>query len=53
VISAGNVRAKVIPIVTIVEAKHEDIEGGLPVCVAELYAAYLLNGKGRAPCTAA
>jgi hypothetical protein len=45
VISAGNVRAKVIPIVAIVEAKHEDIEGGLPVCLAELYAAHLVNGK--------
>jgi hypothetical protein len=42
VLSAGTTK-KVVPIVTIVEAKKEDIDGGLPQCAAELYAAYLLD----------
>lgn len=39
---------KVLPIITIVEAKKEDMDGGLPQCAAELYAAYLLN-VGKLP----
>lgn len=44
VISAG-ITTKVIPIVTIIEAKKDDIDSGLPQCVAELYASFLLNGQ--------
>ncbi len=34
---------KVLPIISIVEAKRDDMDAGLPQCAAELYAAYLLN----------
>jgi hypothetical protein len=42
VLSAGTT-TKVVPIVTVVEAKKEDMDGGLPQCAAELYASYLLD----------
>jgi hypothetical protein len=33
------------PIITIVEAKNENIKGGLAQCIAEMYAAMLFNEK--------
>ena len=33
------------PIITIVEAKNENIKGGLAQCIAEMYAAMLFNKK--------
>jgi hypothetical protein len=42
VISAGS-RTRIVPIVSVVEAKKDDIDAGLPQCAAELYAAYLLD----------
>jgi hypothetical protein len=33
------------PIITIVEAKNENISGGLGQCIAEMFAAYLFNEK--------
>ena len=33
------------PIITIVEAKNENIKGGLAQCIAEMYAAMLFNAK--------
>ena len=42
VISAGSLN-KIVPLVTIVEAKKDDVDPGLPQCAAELYAAYLLD----------
>jgi hypothetical protein len=44
IISGGNVLSKIVPILAIIEAKKDDIEAGIPQCIAELYAAYLLNG---------
>lgn len=40
---SGSGTHQVVPIAAIIEAKREDIEAGLPQCVAELYVAYLLN----------
>ncbi|MFO0757421.1 MAG: hypothetical protein U0359_13070 [Byssovorax sp.] len=42
ILSAGP-SYEVVPIVSIVEAKQENIETGLAPCAAELYAAHLLN----------
>jgi hypothetical protein len=42
VISAGAPN-KIVPLVSIVEAKKDDVDAGLPQCAAELYAAYLLD----------
>jgi hypothetical protein len=42
ILSAGTT-TKVVPIVAVVEAKKEDMDGGLPQCAAEIYAAYLLD----------
>lgn len=42
---SGSTTYKIIPIVAIVEAKKDDIDAGLPQCVAELYASYLLNDR--------
>ena len=42
ILSAGTT-TKVVPIVAVVEAKKEDMDGGLPQCAAELYASYLLD----------
>jgi hypothetical protein len=33
------------PIITVVEAKNENISGGLGQCIAEMFAAYLFNEK--------
>lgn len=44
-IISGSTTHKFIPIISIVEAKREDIDAGIPQCVAELYASYLLNGR--------
>lgn len=44
-IISGSTTHKLLPIVAIVEAKHDNIEDALPQCVAELYAAFLLNGS--------
>ncbi len=33
------------PIITIVEAKHEDLTQGMPQCLAEMHAAFLFNEK--------
>jgi hypothetical protein len=42
-ILSASMSSRVVPIAAIVEAKKDDTEPGLPQCVAELYAAYLLN----------
>lgn len=42
---SGGATHKIVPILTIIEAKRDDIEGGLPQCAAELYMAYQLNGQ--------
>lgn len=42
---SGSTTSKLVPIVSIVEAKKDDIDAGLPQCAAELYAAYLMNGE--------
>ena len=43
------------PVVAIVEAKHEDLNAGIPQCLAAMYAARLFNekrGKSLVPSTA-
>lgn len=42
---SGSLTPRLVPIVTIVEAKKDDTEPGLPQCIAELYASYLINGN--------
>jgi hypothetical protein len=42
---SGSLTPRLVPIVAIVEAKKDDTEPGLPQCVAELYASYLINGN--------
>src|SRR5262249_47967816 len=42
---SGRLTPRLVPIVTIVEAKKDDTEPGLPQCIAELYASYLINGN--------
>jgi hypothetical protein len=37
------------PVVTVVEAKHEDLTAGIPQCIAEMYAARLFNEKREKP----
>jgi hypothetical protein len=37
------------PVVTIVEAKREDLTGGIPQCIAEMYAAQQFNEQRSAP----
>ena len=44
-IISGSTTHKFIPIISIVEAKKDDIDVGMPQCAAELYASYLLNGE--------
>lgn len=44
-IISGSTTHKLLPIVAVIEAKKDDIEAALPQCVAELYAAFLLNGN--------
>ena len=41
---SGSTTHKLIPLASIVVAKREDIDAGMPQCVAELYAAYLRHG---------
>jgi hypothetical protein len=43
---SGSLTPRLVPIVAIVEAKKDDTEPGLPQCIAELYASYLIN-SGR------
>ncbi|MFO0761888.1 MAG: hypothetical protein U0359_35935, partial [Byssovorax sp.] len=43
-IISGSTTHKLLPLMVIIEAKKEDVDAALPQCVAELYAAYLLNG---------
>ncbi len=44
IISASNKQIMVTaPIITIVEAKNENIKSGIPQCIAEMYAAQLFN----------
>lgn len=43
IISAAAAINKVLPILAIVEAKKDDMDTAMPQCVAEMYAAYLLN----------
>jgi hypothetical protein len=42
-IISGSLTPRLVPIVAIVEAKKDDTEPGLPQCIAELYASYLIN----------
>jgi hypothetical protein len=44
-ILSGSFTRRLVPLVTIVEAKKDDTETGLPTCITELYAAYLLNQR--------
>ena len=37
------------PVFCIVEAKNENLEGGVPQCVAELYAAQIFNNRAGKP----
>ena len=39
-----------MPVVTVVEAKNENIVSGLGQCIAEMYAAQLYNKKGNCDC---
>ncbi|KOR33514.1 hypothetical protein TI05_00565 [Achromatium sp. WMS3] len=46
IISASNKQIMVTaPIITIVEAKNENIKSGIPQCIAEMYAAQLFNSR--------
>jgi hypothetical protein len=42
---SGSRTPRLVPIAAIVEAKKDDTEPGLPQCIAELYASYLVNGN--------
>jgi hypothetical protein len=44
-ILSGSMTRRVVPLVAIVEAKKDDTETGLPTCITELYAAYLINQR--------
>ncbi len=37
------------PVLTVVEAKREDITAGIPQCIAEMYAAMLFNARDGEP----
>ena len=37
------------PVLTVVEAKHEDITAGIPQCIAEMYAAMIFNARDGEP----
>jgi hypothetical protein len=39
------------PVVAIVEAKHEDLNAGIPQCLAAMYAAQLFNARQNNPTT--
>ena len=44
-ILSGSLTRRVLPLAIIVQANWDDTATGLPTCIAELYAAYLLNRR--------
>lgn len=48
-IISGSTTHKILPILSIIEAKREDLEAGLPQCIAALHTAQRLNGGTPEP----